>query len=105
MKKTIAGLFTLAVLATMTATELDAQQGRRGQRGNAMGPQVAQRGPQGPRGGGVESLMKLQEELELTDDQLAQLDALRVASVGWRNGVQTRMNELRSELGIGEDLC
>lgn len=69
---------------------------------------VAQRGPRGDRGpgmrqgGGVEMVMRMRSQLELTDDQVERLDAIRQESVERRAAHQAEMAELRSQVVAGE---
>lgn len=73
-------------------------------------PAVAQRGPRGgapPRLGGamrgdrIESALRMREDLALTEDQIAQLDALRRARVAERQAAWGAMAELQSQLRAG----
>ena len=89
MRKTVALTMTLVGVVTSGAVmEADAQQ-RRGQRDGARS------GPQ------IEAIMRMQEQLELTDEQLGQLDALRRDRVAERSEEQAAMAEMRSRLAAG----
>jgi Spy/CpxP family protein refolding chaperone len=93
MKRFMSGLAILAA-TTMLPSDADAQRGRRGDQGPGM------RG--GMDGAGVESIMRLRDRLELSDDQIQQLDALRQESVARRTQHQAQMQELRSQLASGQ---
>lgn len=67
MKMMTGGSLVLAMFFVTGVTGVTAQQG---QRGAQMG------GRQGRQEGGVESIMRLRESLELTEDQMSQLDAI-----------------------------
>ncbi len=65
--------------------------------------QVESRGTRGPRGGpDVEVVMSLRDRLELTDAQLADLEAMRRETVDTRNAQRAEMEEMRSRLRAGE---
>ena len=59
------------------------------------------RGDRG-RMGGIEMIMSQREQLELTDAQLQQLDALRQTSVARQTAMQAEMAELMSQLQAGQ---
>ena len=92
MKKTVGGLLVLATVMATGAADLTAQQGRRG----------AQMGADRGQRGGVERIMQMRERLELTDNQLAQLDALRSTSVARRTAAMAQISELQSQLAAGQ---
>jgi len=92
MKKMTGGLMVLATMMATGAADLTAQQGRRG----------AQMGADRGQRGGVERIMQMRERLELTDNQLAQLDALRSTSVARRTAAMAQMSELQSQLAAGQ---
>lgn len=97
MKKMMMGrVIALAAIAVVGASDVAAQQGRRGP---AEGPGM-RGGPRGP-GPAIERILSLKENLELTDAQIAELDEIRQQSVSQRTGMQARMTELRSELAAG----
>lgn len=93
MKTMTGGVLVAALSLALGGADLDAQQGRRGQR--MMGPEAAP-------GPGIERIMSLQDRLELTGDQLQQLDALRQTSVARRTAHMAQMEELRSQLEAGQ---
>lgn len=80
----------LAVLLTLGSLDVEAQDGRR------------ERGPGMRQDAGVESIMSMRERLELTDDQIAQLDVIRAEDVAERNALQADVGEMRSRLRAGE---
>jgi hypothetical protein len=89
--KTTAGIALLAALS-IGATELRAQ-----------GPIMGGRGARALGGGAaVERIMSMRDRLELTDDQIATLDALRVEAVERRNAEASEFNRLRSQLAAGQ---
>jgi len=92
MKRMMGGLMVLAMTMAVHAPELAAQRGPRGPRGFAGGG----------RGAGVERIMRMREELELTDGQFQELDALREEVVRLRSAHQAEMAELMSQLQVGE---
>ena len=96
MKMTTGGLLVLATLLATGATDLAAQQDRRG-------PQM--RGLEGRQearqGGGGESIMRLRERLELTEDQMDQLDAIRRDNVQRRTADMAEMTEVQSQYAVG----
>ena len=81
MKRMTSGAAILAAVMILAPLHGAAQQGRRAQRGQAMGP----------RGGGVEMILRQRETLELTDDQVRQLDQIRQAA-GYANGKGLHVN-------------
>jgi Spy/CpxP family protein refolding chaperone len=84
-----AGLLALVALLTigsMPSAAQDAERERRGPR----------------RGEDIESIMSIRERLELTEDQLAQLDALRAEEVQRRSANRAEMEEMRSRLRAGQ---
>ena len=94
--KRMGSLVAMAAIAVVGATDVAAQQGRRG---SADGPGM--RGNRNGAGPGIERILSLRENLELTDGQIAELDDIRKQSVSQRTGMQSRMTELRSELEAG----
>lgn len=93
MKRTMGGAVLLAALVALAPAQMDAQVGPRGQR--AMGPAL--------RGGGVEMILNQKERLELTDDQVKQLDQIRQEAVQRRTEHQAQMAELRSKVRSGQE--
>ena len=78
MKKTMGGSIALTALLALLSVPLAAQdddQERRGMR----------------RGADIESIMAIRERLELTDDQVQQLDALRAEQVERRGADRAAM--------------
>lgn len=53
-------------------------------------------------GQGVEAIMRARERLELTDQQVQQLDAIRRDAVSQRTAEQAQIAELRSQLAAGQ---
>ena len=92
MKRMTGGFLVLATVLATGAADLTAQQGRRG---------PSMRGMEGPPAGGVEAILRMRDRLELTDDQVAQLDAIRRGNVQRRTAEMTEMTELRSRLAAG----
>jgi Spy/CpxP family protein refolding chaperone len=92
MKRTMGGLIVLAAMTALSAPDLAAQRGPRAQQGF------------GNRGGraGVEMIMRMRAELELTEGQIQELDAIRQEVVQRRSAHQAEMAELRSRLQAGE---
>ncbi len=71
-----------------------AQRGRRGPPGDGM------RGAMGA--GRIESALRMRERLALTEDQVAQLDALRRARVAERQTAASELAELQSQFRAGQ---
>lgn len=91
--KTMRGVLVLtATMLATVAADVTAQQGRRGHQ---------MRGDRG-RAGGIEMIMRMREQLELTDQQLQQLDGLRQTSVARQNAARAEMAELMSQLQAGQ---
>ncbi len=74
-------------------------------------PAVAQRGRRGPARDGmrgamsanrVENALRMRDRLELTDDQVAQLDALRRSQLAERQATMSAMAELQSQFRAGQ---
>lgn len=59
-------------------------------------------GPAFRRGPGVEAIMSLREELELSADQVEALDEVRRSAVATRTAHRTQMAEMRSRVQAGE---
>ncbi len=76
MKKWIGGFVALSALLLLSASGVSAQS--------------------------IESIMRAQERLELTDEQLELLDGLRRESVQERTAEMAEMAELRSQLEAGQ---
>lgn len=78
-------------LAVAPLLQLSAQQPRMGHGGARMAR----------AGFGVERLMGAREYLELTDNQIGELEELRIAGVEWRKQRANEMIELRSQVQAG----
>ncbi len=92
MKMMMGGFLVLATLFATGMTGLTAQQSRRGSQ---------MRGMEGRQQGGVESIMRLRERLELSQDQVAQLDAIRRENVQRRTAEMVKMTEVQSQYAAG----
>jgi Spy/CpxP family protein refolding chaperone len=86
------GVALVATVMTLTPLSADAQRGPRGQRSFA--PVI--------RGQGVEVIMRLRERLELSEEQIRQLDLIRQEAVQRRTAHQAEMEELRSRVRAGQ---
>lgn len=93
MQKIKIGLFALGALMTLGVAGATAQNG-------ALDGQRAMRA--GGGGNGIERIMSLRERLELSDDQVAQLDGIRRTNVARRSAEQAEMAEMRSQLQAGQ---
>ena len=62
----------------------------------------AQRGPRMHGGGGPEMVLSVRDQLDLTEDQIAELNQLREQMVGIRTSHRSAMASLRSRLQAGE---
>jgi len=71
MKRTMSGAAMLAAVMALAPLQVGAQQGSRGQRGQAVGPQ----------GAGVEMILRQREALELDADQVKKLNQIRAEAV------------------------
>lgn len=91
MRRITMGVALLAATALLLPQDMAAQRGRHG-------PGMHD----GPGAMGVEGILRLRERLELTDDQVARLDALRAEAVQRRTEHQAQMAELRSRLAAGQ---
>jgi Spy/CpxP family protein refolding chaperone len=92
MRRLTGGVALVATVMTLTPLSADAQRGPRGQRG--FGP--------GIQGQGVEVIMRLRERLELSEDQIRQLDQIREEAVRRRNAHRAEMEELTSRVRAGQ---
>lgn len=92
MKRMTSGAAMFAAVMVLAPLHIAAQQGPRAQRGQAAGP----------RGAGVEMILRQRETLELTDDQVKQLDQIRQETVQRRIAHQGEIAELRSRVLAGE---
>lgn len=101
MKTMMGRTAILAMMLSVGVADLAAQQSR------AQGPRARARADMADRmvrGGGapgVEGILRMRERLELTEDQVARLDALRSERVEQRTLAAHEMNELRSQLRAG----
>lgn len=92
MKLLHTGVLSMVVgLAVAPLLQLSAQQPRMGHGGARMAR----------AGFGVERLMGAREYPELTDNQIGELEELRVAGVEWRKQRANEMIELRSQVQAG----
>ena len=91
MKWTTGGVIALSALITIGVNDISAQQG-----------DEASREGRSRRGPGVEAIMRMQDELELTSDQLTDMDAIRSESVQRRHAAMAEMAEMRSQLAAGQ---
>lgn len=90
MKIRKSGILAFSALVVFGASEANAQDDMR------------RRGQGFQRGADYETVMSLRERLELTDEQIANLDALRRGSVERRNVDRAEMEEMRSQLRAGQ---
>ena len=111
MNKITLGILALALLLGAGALELNAQQNR-GMRG---APNLRQGNPQELRGPGAfgkpgfnrtplsgpEQIIQMRERLQLTDEQINQLDDIRRENVQRRTTAMAEMAELRSQATAG----
>ena len=111
MNKITLGILALALLLGAGALELNAQQNR-GMRG---APNLRQGNPQELRGPGIfgklgfnrtplsgpEQIIQMRERLQLTDEQINQLDDIRRENVQRRTTAMAEMAELRSQATAG----
>ena len=96
MKMTMGGVLVLAALLATGTAGLAAQQGRRGPQMRGMESRQGAR-----QDGGVESIMSLHERLELTEDQMEQLDAIRRENVERRTAAMAEMTAVQSQYAAG----
>ena len=92
MKSMTGGFLVLAAFFATGMTDVTAQQARRDSQ---------MRGIQGRQEGGIEPIMRLGERLELTEDQLGQLDEIRRENVQRRTAEMAQMIEVRSQYAAG----
>lgn len=104
-KTTMGGAVILAMMTWLGAgAELSAQQERApGARAEARMDRLGRmdRTARGSGAPGVEAVLRLRDRLELSDDQVARLDALRSERVAEGATVASEMAELRSQLRAG----
>ncbi len=91
MKIKKAGPLALSALIVFGVSDLNAQNEARGQRRGGV-----------RRGAAIESIMSMRDRLELTDEQLSELETLRIESVDRRNADMATMSEMRSRLRAGQ---
>ena len=89
MKKTMGGSLALTALLALLSVPVAAQEDDQERRGIR-------------RGADIESIMSIRERLELTEDQLQQLDALRAEEVERRGANLAAVAEMRSQLRAGQ---
>ena len=100
--KTMCGAATLALMMTVGASDVVGQLGPRGDRPVREDRVVEQARPaRGSGAGAVERLLRLRDRLELTEDQVSRLDALRGEVVAQRGQNAAELEELRSQLRAG----
>lgn len=92
MRRLTSGVAILATVMTLAPVSVAAQRGPRGPQG--FGP--------GMRGQGVEAIMRLREQLGLSEEQIQQLDQIRQEAVQRRTAHQAEMQELRSRVMAGQ---
>ncbi|MEZ4416321.1 MAG: hypothetical protein R3E10_11300 [Gemmatimonadota bacterium] len=97
MKARMGVLIAVVASAGWAATPLLAQRGP--QRPGRDGPRV---GVVGPRGGGVEGVLRQRERLELTEDQVARLNQIRVQHLEQSEAGAAELRRLRSDMAAGE---
>lgn len=87
----------VTMLLALGAVDAAAQRGAM-RRGGGPGPGL------GPEGGapGIERILRLREDLSLTDAQVEQLEAIRRESVGRRTSHRAEVEELASRLRAGQ---
>jgi Spy/CpxP family protein refolding chaperone len=115
MKWTMGGAALLAAMVALAPLQADTQMGPRGQRGMMPGrggqPGVmpgagGQQGQQGmmagPRGAGIEMILRQRERLELSEDQVKQLDQIRQEAVARQTAHRAEMAELASKVRAGQ---
>lgn len=94
---TVSGKYTLATAGLTVALAMVAT--TTGLQAQRQSPGPGARGA--PRSGAVERAIRLADELELTADQQAQLEAIRVELLEQRTAQTTAMLALRSEVAAG----
>lgn len=100
MYRKTSGILVVAVSMIVGANPMEAQApGAEAERA----PRMLERAGGAMRGGpSIELIMRMRERLELTDDQIAALDALRRESVARRSAEAAEMAEMRSRLQAGQ---
>lgn len=102
MKRMVGGAAILAAAMALTPLQMAAQQGRMGRgMGMRMGVMAPARADS-LRGPGVEGVLRLKDQLALTDNQVKQLNQIREDVVKQRTAHMAQMEELRSKLRAGE---
>lgn len=97
----IAAVVVAAVVGMASAAELEAQRGRNGPpqvRGERVGPVQGERG----RAASVEQALRQWERLDLTEEQIAQLEALEAEQIAEARVRQDEMRALQSRVRSGE---
>jgi len=95
MKRMMGCAALLAAVVALAPVQLDAQMGQRGQRGQR---EMMSRRAQP----GVEHIMRMQEQLDLSDSQIGELDAIRELVVQHRTSREAEITELRSQVMSGQ---
>ena len=95
MKRMMGCAALLAAVAVLAPVQLDAQMGQRGQHGQR---EMMSRRAQP----GVEHIMRMQEQLDLSDSQISELDAIRELVVQHRTSREAEITELRSQVMSGQ---
>jgi len=90
-------LILSVALAVSVAAPLSAQRGQRGPGGQRSGEAAGQRA-----GGGIERILQLREDLELTEQQIVDLNAIRAGQLERRQSAASTAMRLRSDLAAGE---
>ena len=89
MKRTMGVMIVLSTLTLVGVSDISAQ-------GEVENRRRFQRQP------AVETIMQMRDRLELTDDQIAQLDVIRAETVQRRSAEAAELAELRSQLAAGQ---
>lgn len=92
MKRMLGGAALVAAFVALAPVQIDAQRGPQGQRG-MMNQQARP---------GVERLMRMQEQLELSQSQIDELDVIRQLVVQHQTSRQAEVAELRSQVMSGQ---
>lgn len=92
MRLRMSGMIALGALITIGANDIAGQQGQNRNRG-----EVTMR-----RGQGVEAIMQMREQLELTEAQLSSLEEIRRETIQRRVATLAEAAEVRSQLSAGQ---
>lgn len=97
MKTLMGGAAILVMMLSLGVADIASQQNQRQPPRTALAERMVR-----PGGApGVEGILRMRERLELTEDQVTRLDALRSERVEQRSLAAHEMNELRSQLRAG----